>query len=62
MTLSRNLPTFMNPSTAFIAIGHVASAVGSEMQPFLDSIMFHIKAGLQMRGYVTHTPIPMDSS
>ncbi|EKM51709.1 uncharacterized protein PHACADRAFT_262011 [Phanerochaete carnosa HHB-10118-sp] len=37
-------------SVAFIAIGHVASAVGSEMKPFLDSIMHHIKQGLQMRG------------
>ncbi|PSR71034.1 hypothetical protein PHLCEN_2v13082 [Hermanssonia centrifuga] len=37
-------------SVAFIAIGHVASAVGSEMKPFLDSVMTHIKQGLQMRG------------
>ncbi|KAJ3547494.1 hypothetical protein NM688_g5399 [Phlebia brevispora] len=41
-------PTERN--VAFIAIGHVASAVGSEMKPFLDSVMFHIKQGLQMRG------------
>ena len=37
--------------TAFIAIGHVSGAVGSEMKPFLDSIMHHIKLALQMRGY-----------
>ncbi|GBE86637.1 Serine/threonine-protein kinase tor2 [Sparassis crispa] len=37
-------------SFAFIAIGHVAMAVGSEMKSFLDSIMTHIKQGLQMRG------------
>lgn len=41
---------------AFIAIGHVARAVGSEMKTFLDSIMSHIKTGLQQglqqRGYV----------
>ncbi|KAI0924480.1 hypothetical protein AcW2_005356 [Taiwanofungus camphoratus] len=37
-------------SVAFIAIGHVASAIRSEMKPFLDSIMMHIKVGLQMRG------------
>ncbi|OCH96265.1 FAT-domain-containing protein [Obba rivulosa] len=37
-------------SVAFIAIGHVATAVGSEMKLFLDSIMTHIKQGLQMRG------------
>ncbi|EPS96224.1 hypothetical protein FOMPIDRAFT_1167701 [Fomitopsis schrenkii] len=37
-------------SVAFIAIGHVASAMGSEMKPFLESIMLHIKQGLQMRG------------
>jgi len=35
---------------AFIAIGHTATAVGSEMKPFLDSIMSHIKQGLQSRG------------
>ncbi|KAF8074724.1 phosphatidylinositol 3-kinase [Lyophyllum atratum] len=35
---------------AFIAIGHTATAVGSDMKPFLDSIMMHIKQGLQGRG------------
>ncbi|KAF9454266.1 phosphatidylinositol 3-kinase [Macrolepiota fuliginosa MF-IS2] len=35
---------------AFIAIGHTANAVGSDMKPFLDSIMNHIKIGLQGRG------------
>ncbi|KAI0718027.1 atypical/PIKK/FRAP protein kinase [Cerioporus squamosus] len=37
-------------SVAFIAIGHVATAVGSEMKPFLESIMTHVKIGLQSRG------------
>jgi FKBP12-rapamycin complex-associated protein len=37
-------------ATAFIAIGHTANAVGSDMKPFLDSIMAHIKIGLQGRG------------
>lgn len=40
---------------AFIAIGHVATAVGSDMKPFLESIMVHVKTGLQSRGYV-HIP------
>ncbi|KAG5650773.1 hypothetical protein H0H81_011098 [Sphagnurus paluster] len=35
---------------AFIAIGHTATAVGSDMKPFLDSIMAQIKLGLQGRG------------
>ncbi|KAI1796782.1 atypical/PIKK/FRAP protein kinase [Ganoderma leucocontextum] len=35
---------------AFIAIGHVATAVGSDMKPFLESIMMHVKMGLQSRG------------
>ncbi|KAF8817420.1 phosphatidylinositol 3-kinase [Phlegmacium glaucopus] len=35
---------------AFIAIGHTATAVGSDMKPFLDAIMMHIKHGLQGRG------------
>ncbi|KAI6023936.1 hypothetical protein PISMIDRAFT_679672 [Pisolithus microcarpus 441] len=35
---------------AFIAIGHIAAAVGSDMKPFLDSIMLQIKRGLQQRG------------
>ena len=37
---------------AFIAIGHVATAVGSDMKPFLESIMMHVKMGLQSRGCV----------
>jgi len=37
-------------SVAFIAIGHTATAVGSEMKPFLEPVMNHIKHGLQMRG------------
>lgn len=39
--------------SAFIAIGHTATAVGSDMKPFLDSIMAQIKSGLQGRGYAT---------
>ncbi|KAL9713509.1 phosphatidylinositol kinase- protein kinase tor1 [Leucoagaricus gongylophorus] len=35
---------------AFIAIGHTANAVGSDMKPFLDSIMVQIKIGLHGRG------------
>ncbi|KAF9482580.1 atypical/PIKK/FRAP protein kinase [Pholiota conissans] len=37
-------------SYAFIAIGHTATAVGSDMKPFLESIMMQIKIGLQGRG------------
>jgi FKBP12-rapamycin complex-associated protein len=37
---------------AFVAIGHTATAVGSDMKPFLDSIMLQIKLGLQGRGFV----------
>ncbi|TDL23875.1 atypical/PIKK/FRAP protein kinase [Rickenella mellea] len=37
-------------SFAFIAIGHVATSVGSDMKSFLEPIMDHIKQGLQMRG------------
>ncbi|KAG9313026.1 phosphatidylinositol 3-kinase [Chiua virens] len=37
-------------SFAFIAIGHTATAVGSDMKPFLDSITVQIKLGLQQRG------------
>lgn len=39
-------------ASAYIAIGHVSGAVGSEMKPFLDSIMLNIKQALQLRGYV----------
>jgi FKBP12-rapamycin complex-associated protein len=37
-------------STAFIAIGHTAAAMGSDMKPFLEPIMTQIKHGLQGRG------------
>ncbi|TFK75010.1 phosphatidylinositol 3-kinase [Pluteus cervinus] len=37
-------------SIAFVAIGHTATAVGSDVKPFLDSIMSHIKQGFQGRG------------
>ncbi|KAI0040710.1 atypical/PIKK/FRAP protein kinase [Auriscalpium vulgare] len=46
-------------SFAFIAIGHVASAVGSDMKPFLDSIMAQIKLGLQNRGKKAPSEEPM---
>lgn len=39
-------------SLAFIAIGHVATAVGSDMKPFLENIMAQIKSGLENRGSV----------
>lgn len=43
-------------STAFVAIGEVASSVGSEMKQFLESIMEQIKQGLttfaQAKAYV----------
>ena len=38
--------------SAFVAIGHTATAVGSDMKPFLDSVMTQIKIGLQGRGWV----------
>ncbi|TFY65865.1 hypothetical protein EVG20_g5221 [Dentipellis fragilis] len=46
-------------SFAFIAIGHVATAVGSDMKPFLDSIMAQIKLGLQNRGKRAPSEEPM---
>ncbi|KAI0064021.1 atypical/PIKK/FRAP protein kinase [Artomyces pyxidatus] len=46
-------------SFAFIAIGHVATAVGSDMKPFLDSIMAQIKTGLQNRGKKAPSEEPM---
>lgn len=45
------VPFSLHP--AFIAIGHTATAVGSEMKQFLESVMNQIKHGLMMRGYVT---------
>jgi hypothetical protein len=46
---------FSSFKSAYIAIGHVSGAVGSEMKPFLDSIMLNIKQALQLRGYVALT-------
>jgi serine/threonine-protein kinase mTOR len=43
-------PTLTAFVEAFIAIGHIAKAVGSDMKPFLDSIMQQVKLGLQNRG------------
>ncbi|KAM6497086.1 phosphatidylinositol 3-kinase [Amanita muscaria] len=37
-------------SYAFIAIGHTANAVRSDMKPFLEPIIVQIKLGLQARG------------
>ena len=48
--LRTQLETPSERNTAFIAIGHVATAMGSDMKPFLEPIMVHIKQGLQMRG------------
>ncbi|KAH9072320.1 atypical/PIKK/FRAP protein kinase [Lactarius deliciosus] len=44
---------------AFVAIGHVAKAVGSDMKPFLDSIMQQVKFGLQNRGKKAPPEEPM---
>ncbi|KAI0272361.1 atypical/PIKK/FRAP protein kinase [Gloeopeniophorella convolvens] len=46
-------------SFAFIAIGHIAKAVGSDMKPFLDSIMQQVKIGLQNRGKKAPSEEPM---
>lgn len=46
-----------NPCSAFIAIGHTAKAVTSEMKPFLDSVMAQIKIGLQNRGQVPSSKV-----
>ena len=43
---------FIRPSAAFIAIGHIAAAVGSEMKTFLEPLMSNIKEALRSRGYV----------
>lgn len=51
-SLHNNFVIFPHQMTAFIAIGHTATAVGSDMKPFLDSIMVQIKLGLQQRGCV----------
>lgn len=42
-------------SVAFIALGHVATAVGSDMKPFLETIMTHVKQGLSMKGYANRS-------
>lgn len=42
---------------AFIAIGHTASAIESDIKPFLESIMSHIKTGLQNRGCVVQLSV-----
>jgi FKBP12-rapamycin complex-associated protein len=34
---------------AFVAVGNVASAVGSSIAPYLESILSHIKEGLSMK-------------
>ena len=44
------IPPLITFVEAFIAIGHIAKAVGSDMKPFLDSIMQQVKFGLQNRG------------
>ncbi|KIK61711.1 hypothetical protein GYMLUDRAFT_42743 [Collybiopsis luxurians FD-317 M1] len=48
--LSQQLEKSNERHYAFIAIGHTAKQVGSDMKPFLDSIMKQIKSGLQARG------------
>lgn len=35
---------------AFLAIGHIAQVVGSEMKTFLEGIMANVKEALQQRG------------
>ena len=40
-------------TSAFLAIGHIAQVVGSDMKPFLDSIMANVKDALIQRGCVS---------
>jgi serine/threonine-protein kinase mTOR len=39
---------------AFVAVGKVASAVGSSIAPYLESILGYIKEGLMMKAQVQH--------
>jgi hypothetical protein len=39
--------------SAFLAIGHIAQVVGSDMKTFLDSIMANVKDALTQRGCVS---------
>ncbi|KAH9990569.1 FAT-domain-containing protein [Russula vinacea] len=59
ITLIPTLAQSNERSFAFIAIGHIAKAVGSDMKPFLDSIMQQVKLGLQNRGKKAPSEEPM---
>lgn len=37
---------------AFLAIGHLAVNLGSEMKPFIERIITNVKESLALRGYV----------
>ena len=42
-------------NSAFIAIGKIASAVGSAISPYLDGIIVFINQGLSVKAYVDHS-------
>lgn len=42
----------MCTSAAFLAIGHIAQVVGSDMKTFLEPIMANVKEAFTQRGYV----------
>lgn len=42
-------------NSAFIAIGKIASAVGSAIAPYLDGIIVFVNQGLSVKAYVDHS-------
>lgn len=44
--------TYIDIFIAFLAIGHIAQVVGSDMKTFLEPIMANVKEAFTQRGYV----------
>lgn len=51
--LKKNQPEYRN--MAFAAIGKIAHAVGSSIQPYLDTILFHIREALAVKSRTRHS-------
>ena len=49
-------------SSAFLAIGHLAVNLGSEMKPFIEEIMKNVKDALRQRGSVIDARVQTPSS
>ena len=57
MHLQGQLKRERDRNPAFVAIGQVANAIGSAIEPYLDGILVYVREGLSFKAYVPYFPL-----